>query len=232
MTQIALLNRSRYLSNADVAFFAAACNDQVIECAAAWSLRASPVAFYSDAAGLPASDVRIMSIVDVLDEPGALGYHDDRAGVIYGMVLAQDEQTSVTLSHECLEELVDPTCEAWRPMPSGRQVALEVADPVEADSYLVTTTVLGETRGVSLSNYVLPAWFQVGASGPYDRLGKLSAPLTMTSGGYQVVMDERGNITNVFASHGTLGTATRLARKLATPGSRLLRRLCGKKAAA
>lgn len=213
----------------------AACDAQVMECAAAWNIDPTPVVFYAHAANLPRSNCRIMDIVDDLDEPGALGYHTDDAGVIYGRVLAQDpDATSVTLSHECLEELCDPTADKWVKMPDGRDVALEVGDPVEGDSYEFQATVARETRPIRLSNYALPAWFGAAPNGPFDRLQLLTAPFTMTAGGYMVVRDATGDVENVFAKtrrvgrvHGGEGAAATLAQKLGKTGSRLIWRIVG-----
>lgn len=235
MAQIAVVNSSKRLSDADVAFMVAACDAQVSECAAAWNIDPTPVVFYARATDLPKSNCRIMDIVDDLDEPGALGYHTDDLGVIYGRVLAQSvDATSVTLSHECLEELVDPTADKWVKMPDGRDVALEDADPVEGDSYEVEAAVLGETRKVKVSNYVLPRWFGATDSGNFDRLGKLSAPFTMTEGGYMVVRDATGDVENVFAKTRRVGRVVAsvaaggaLAEKLGKPGSRLIWRIVG-----
>ena len=107
---------------------------QVIECAKAWGIQPMACSFYASTIGLPAADVHIIEIVDDLDQPGALGYHTDVAGVEYGRVLAQGADTSITLSHEALELLCDPTCDQWRARGDGSMVALEVCDPVEGDS--------------------------------------------------------------------------------------------------
>ncbi len=238
MPQIAVINSSTKLDDSDVAFMVAACDAQVAECAVAWGIPATPVVFYASAAGLPASNCRIMDIVDTIDAPGALGYHDDAAGVIYGRVLAHGADTAITLSHECLEELVDPTSDRYVAIGDGREIALEVGDPVEGDSYAMPATLFKgtsseETRDVFLSNYVFPEYFGLaGTNGRFDRMGKLTAPFTMTPGGYSIIRDAAGNVGDVFArarraprlAAGHLAGAV-IQRKLAVPGSRLLRRL-------
>lgn len=220
--QIGIINRSRTVSDADIAFWVKACNEQAIECARSWGVEPTPVAFYSKAEGLPAGEVRIMTIVDDLDESGVLGYHDDEFGVIYGMVLAQGDRTSVTLSHECLEMLCDPKCNLWVTLPDGsRMVAKESADPVEADSYVELVTIFGETRGVGLSNYVLPSYFDPRGALPFDKMGKLGGGMpAMSPGGYLIVRDDLGNISNVWSSHAPV----RMGAKLSNPLSRTLRR--------
>jgi hypothetical protein len=225
--QIAVVNHSD-LEDADVAFMVEACNQQVIECAKAYDVDPTPAVFYSDASGLPQSNCRIMDIVDDLDQPNALGFHDDALGIVYGRVLAQGpDDTSVTLSHECLEELIDPTCGEWRPMGGGRLVALEICDPVEGDSYTQTVTVLGMERRVRLSNFVLPRWFDAVALGALDAMRVLSEPFQMDAGGYMIVRDATGNESNVFARIRFGGHQARAAvgTKVANPTSRLARRL-------
>jgi hypothetical protein len=222
--QIGVINRSRTVSDADVAFWVKACSDQAIECATERGINPIPVAFYSSPDGLPSGDVRIISIVDSLDEPGVLGYHDDEFGVIYGMVLAQGDRTSVTLSHEILEMLCDPKCNRWITLPDGiRMVAEEVCDPVEADTYPVSVTIFGETRQVSISNYVLPSWFDPRGEFPFDKMRRLGSGMpTMRPGGYLIVRDDSGNVSNVFASKGIVPQT--FSRKLSNALSRTLRR--------
>jgi len=230
--QIAIVSKTSQIPDDVIAFAAKACDAQVQECAAAWGVAPTPVAFYAREADLPTSQVRIMAIVDDIDAPGALGYHDDALGVIYGRVLAQSpSDTAITLSHECLEELIDPTCDRWMPMPDGRSVALEACDPVEADSYAVSVEILGEQRDVFLSNYILPKWFEPAERGGFDRMGILGRPFSMSDGGYMIVRDRAGNESNVFARPRLrLSGATsnlRAAAKLTNSETRLARRLRG-----
>ena len=228
--QIAVVNSSKSLADADVAFMVEACAAQLLECAAAWGVPPLAAAFYHDVATLPASEVYVCEIVDDLDQPGALGYHSDDLRPFI-RVLAQGAATSVTLSHEFLETLCDPTCDQWKARGDGTQVALEVCDPVEGDSYSRTAMVLGETRSVNLSNYVLPVWFSLTGARVFDVMGKVTAPFQMSPGGYMVVLDAQGNEQDVFARYGGLAGAATAGKRLATRNSRLLRRLQGTRAA-
>lgn len=207
-----------------------ACDQQATECAQAWGVTPTPVVFVATPDGLPAVQARIMLILDSLDVPGALGYHDDDFGVIFGHVLNQGPvDTCPTLSHEVLEMLVDPTCTGWRSMGGGRDIALEVGDPVQADSYAQRATVGELARDMWLSNYVTPRYFDPAGVGGFDRMGKLDAPLSMSVGGYQIVREKTGDIVNIFAKTRLGDTTGRLnvAAKIARPGSRTLRRLRG-----
>jgi hypothetical protein len=134
-------------------------------------------------------------IVNVLDDPDALAYHsDDQDGyptlfvgrdVILnnrGTILTGSNSISAALSHEVLEALADEFCDFWADWRDGvNLVALEPGDPVEDGFYDVSD---GKNI-VSVSNFVLPEWFRPGSSRrKFDHLGTLTAPLTITAGGY------------------------------------------------
>jgi hypothetical protein len=123
-----------------------------------------------------------------------LGYHtEDPGGKLWGVVAAKPEldnggkattgdwSVSSVLSHEVLEMFIDPNCNLWANDGHGKAYSFEVCDPVEAPTYVV--------NGVSVSNFVTPAWFDP-LSDPktaqYDKLGKLKAPFSILKGGYVV----------------------------------------------
>lgn len=129
------------------------------------------------------------------DVSGALGYHDiDSGGNPYVKVFVADSNAagvpvSAVMSHEILEVLGDPFVQSLclkqdmqgpTLLPSGTLFDAEVCDPVEGDLYQI--------NGVSVSNFITPEWFMPASSIPtkYDYLGKLTAPFTMTAGGYYV----------------------------------------------
>ena len=211
----------------------AALDAQAQEFSAAWGVPYWPVSLYSSdvlkkmtpkemAAFVADSHLCTVQMTMVA---GALGFHDDVAGVIFARVLWQGDATSVTLSHEILEMMGDPKCNAWRRMPDRRDTALEACDAVEGDVYIETADVGGDLMPVDVSNYLLPSWFKVGGAGPYDRMSKLTAPFDMTPGGYMIVRDRQGNETQVFAASDA--GRINLARKLEKPRGRLARRLRG-----
>ncbi len=222
--EIAVTSESAKLSDTEIAFMVAACSAQAEEFCLAWGLPIVPVAFYAKGTVLPDSVTHAMVLVDDIDSPGALGYHDDTAGVIYGRVLVQDVvSTGITLSHECLELIGDPTCDKYEQWSGDRLQAKEACDRVEADSYDQMVTLLGETRTMQVSNYLLLAAFQPGSAGPWDRMGRLATWDGQSPGGYCIAMDTGGNVTNVFAERGAMPAT--FARKLVNPTSRTLRRL-------
>lgn len=122
------------------------------------------------------------------DQPGALGYHDLAPngmpfGKVFPLLDAQDgANLSTTIDHETLEMLEDFSCDLARHGTDGHQWADEPCDAVEQDEY--------EIDGIKLSNFVLPGWYS--GRGKYDFLGKLSAPLTITPGGYAQYFDQQG----------------------------------------
>lgn len=171
--------------------------------------------FFSKTDTVPA-DYWQMVLLDNADQAGALGYHDlTTTGLPLGKVFvatsSQDKVAwSTTLSHELLEMLVDPyldECSLFQKSDgSAALYALEVADPVEADSYAI--------GDVAVSNFVLPEWFENFAPNhqkKFDFLGKLTAPFTMTPGGYCSVLNMTSPITwtQIFADGTTKQSKSR-----------------------
>jgi hypothetical protein len=216
MSEICVLNRSS-LPDADVAFMSEACDVQLREhFLPVWpGLEYTPVRFVATETDLPVvSDIaRLMVVADTIDIDGVAGYHQF-VGVPRGVVLAQGKQTSVTLSHECLEMAADPTCTEWVDMPDGRRCAKEVADPCQAQSYEVEVTILGETRRVGVSEFVPPSWFTIGAPGAFQ----------LKPGGYMIVRERSGNVHDVWASTATADQSFVRARKVWNSTSRTSRR--------
>ena len=237
MTQIAVLNGGSALKNIDAAFLAEAVNNQMAEFCRDWHLDAWPVVLYASAAGLPAEDIYIFEYVDQLDQPGALAYHSvDALGRPYARMLPPaDPLDASDLSHEALETRGDPTCDRWVKMPDGTELAVEVCDPVQgaASEYSVAVTVLGETRQIKLSDYAMPSLFDELGKAPFSRQGGPTRPFGMAAGGYEAIIDPSGNEHDVYARlrYASLAGAASVHRKLADPGSRVLRRLRGKRAA-
>lgn len=122
--------------------------------------------------------------LDTSDQAGALGYHDlTAAGLPLGKVFAKDVEldgmsASVTASHELLEMLADPWIDSAVQVGSSTFYALEVADACESDEFAY------EVMGELVSDFVLPAWFRLGGSGPFDYQSRITRPLELLSGGY------------------------------------------------
>lgn len=182
----------------DLAKWLPALHQQVAEFAAAWGQRRPLVSIYASATRALAAGVDLLiTVLDDSDQADALGYHDETdVGIPYARVFALDCEkygvaVSSCVSHELLEAIADLSCARWAQAADGRLWALEVCDPVEADTY--------DVDGVEMSNYVTPAFFDPHGTGPYDALGKLTKPFTMTGGGYGIVMDG-GKVSQVYGS--------------------------------
>jgi len=130
----------------------------------------------------------VCTISDTSDQAGALAYHTVTNGLPSLSVFAKTEQQygaswTVSLTHEIWEALVDPYCGSAFQISQKQLVALETADPVEADK-LGYTRPGKDGKPVLISNFVTPHWFVAGSSGPHDFNKKLSSPLSIASGGY------------------------------------------------
>lgn len=229
MRYIAVLNKSKKITNADVQTMTKACYQQLERHAAvAWGRTAFPVIFHADEKTVPIEAERIV-IFDSPDEADALGYHTETPdGKIYGKifvnpilkangtVLTGSNSISAVLSHEVLEQTIDPDINLWAE-GNGKLYSVEVCDPVENDSYNMTVN----GKAVAVSNFVFPEWFdkENRPKARFDQLGKLKKPFTMTEGGYMVIRDNKGE-HDVFARHypkwkkvGKKHVASRTSRK-------------------
>lgn len=209
MTNICLVNKSTLVGNPDVQTMARAIATQVRHHAAPlWGLLPPPVTYLASEADAPDGSW-VVAVLDDADQADALGWHtEDQGGLIYGRVFARPVldnggdalrkplSVASVASHEVLEILCDPRCNLWADVGNGQHVAVEVADPVESDSYGVHVPGAGT---VTVSNFVTPAWFDplAGSGAQVDFLHRLTAPFTLTPGGY-VVVQEAGKVSQVF----------------------------------
>lgn len=145
-----------------------------------------------------------LNLVDDLPEaPGAAGYHDiDPQGRPYSRIavnaalengsdwLTGPYSVASIAGHEALETVGDPLCISWVDMDQSTQTAQEMCDAVEATGY--------RHNGIDLTNFLLPAWFNPFGKAPFDYVGQLDAPFTMTSGGY-MILKVGGNVQQKFA---------------------------------
>ena len=225
MTEIALINRTRHLTDAQFLAMLPGLQAQITEdFAPVWG---SGATLHLVSHGRqPAPGQWHCWLLDHSDQPGALGYHDDprvpEAKIFVADDLKYGAEVSVTISHELLEMLADPLANKLGPLqPGHKRYAIEVADPVEADSdgYL--------KHGVKVSNFVTPHYFGlpplVAGDQRLDFCGKLSYPCpSMLPGGY-VLFSEYGHWHTLTArqSDGSLSrraqhSAGRSARRAGT----------------
>jgi hypothetical protein len=203
---ITVVNRSTLVTDSDVQLMTRACATQLkYHAAPAWGRLPIPVVYAASEAVAPPGSW-VIGIFDDSDQAGALGWHDISSDVVFGRVFARPvldhggdaltKQLSVAsvLSHEVLETFVDPFCNLYADWDGHRAVAVEVGDPVEADSYPVMVSGIK----VTVSNFVTQRWFDNQATtGPFDHLGNVTEPFTMTKGGYLIVLAE-GRVSQVF----------------------------------
>lgn len=163
--------------------------------------------------------VRLFSRPDVA---GALGYHDatpdGRPELRVFPLIETPDDLPVTIFHEVVEALVDPSCALSAVGGDDIIRALEVADPVEADWFAF---VCASGRRLRCSNWVLPSWFG-GPVGPLDHMGLLHHPGELRPGGYIPTFDPRHGWSQQVAGlkreyRRTVGAAgrTRLAHRQA-----------------
>jgi hypothetical protein len=141
---------------------------------------------------------------DISEAPDALAYHTVEAtsmrpvlrlGVRICMAGGGLPLLTSAMSHEAVETKCNPYVNRWVDMNDGvTEVCHEACDPVEGDSY--------EIEGITVSNFVGPRWFSDGP-GPYDFLGRVLAPFTMTPHGYMVLRTggPAGTQKQVFGDH-------------------------------
>jgi hypothetical protein len=145
--------------------------------APAWGVRAR-ISVLEPTDPVPA-DTWPLRIVDDLE--GAGGVHLDDHGKPYAEAV-NGTQLSVAVSHELLEMLVDPRGDrfiladspASEPQPHQVFYLVEIADPCEIFTY--------DVRGIAVSDFILPAFYNPTLDGPPDITGALAGPLEVPAG--------------------------------------------------
>lgn len=206
LKRIWVYNQSEILSDRQVRLMTKACDIQLREhFAPSWGIRPVPVRFMGTMkSGLGVDE----AIVSVLDKPSRDARKRDLLGTRYvqdrrafGSVFVKQAlesrdpkdfdsyvpTISTTLSHEILELLANPSITEWVDGPMLRgcySYRKEVCDPVSFTKYEVKV----RAHSVSVSNFVLPAWFGISTEEPkFDHLGLLTKPFTLSPGGYLTI---------------------------------------------
>lgn len=228
---ITVVNRSSLMSSPDVQLAVRAVAWQLrYQAAPAWGKTPLPVVYSPTEQTAPPGSW-VIGIFDDSDQAGALGWHDiARGDIVFGRVFVRPVLThggnaltaplsvASVLSHEVLETFCDPYCNLYADADGTRSIAVEVGDPVEGDSYVIPVS----GTPVQVSNFVLPRWFDpVATVGPFDQMGKLTRPFSMTPGGYLIVMAD-GVVSQVFGERYEQWRTTELKQ---SPLSRTARRL-------
>jgi len=127
-----------------------------------------------------------------------------------GVILYSKDPTvptfAQTVCHEVFELLVDPIANGWWDIGDGQTLfASETCDPVESNAVTVSVLVSPASSGystiqkkvvqtpavyqnVGCSDWILPAWSDPQANGPFNHLNTLKAPFTLDKGGYGIQM--------------------------------------------
>jgi hypothetical protein len=223
---IIVVNQSTLVSHDDAAKIVDACAMQLkAHFCPAWDLLPPTVLYWADGSNVPRADW-VVSILDNSTQAGALGYHSldssgrpdafifakpvlDNAGVaLYDASNPQNTTVASVLSHELMEMTLDVYANGWWIGPSVNDTkgnaytmyAMEVADPVESDSYVIEIGPATALIPISVSNFITPAWSNPEATvadSPFDHMKRLTAPFSMSKGGYLIV-GQAGNTTQVF----------------------------------
>lgn len=184
---------------------------------------------YSVRAGSGPTDLQpseiAFGLLDALpDAPGAVAYHDVMGNAAPYALLALTQcktldDVSTGVSHEICETAGDPDVNEWCEAGDGFEYARELCDAVESGYYLID--------GVRVSDFVLPAFFQTQAPGPYcytQAIGSSPsvapiAPFVTAAGGYQVRRSVGTGETDVWGALRPLRAA-----RAQHPASRVYRR--------
>ncbi len=211
MMHISIVNRSRKVADLEVHQVVRAINRQIAEdFEPYWHFGArlrleGPGGGRLDTAAL--AEMRgdaVIYLVDSVESNDAFGYHDDNLrGIPYGFVFLDlcaqmGDPWSSTLSHEALELVGDPMANLLveGPSPKDRRHKVfhyfEMCDAVQDQSYVVD--------GVTVSNFVLPAFFATtgSAASRRDFLGSDLASFSITSGGYLGYYDPASRSAETF----------------------------------
>jgi hypothetical protein len=153
-----------------------------------------------------------MYLVDESSLPGALGYHDlNTRDMPVGFVFVLDPSDwTVTLSHEVLELILDPTVNIFVPGPDPRNAsntvlhAYEACDAVERFSYQID--------GVAVSDFLTPSYFTAGdgAGTRNDFLGVGVTSFGVTHNSHIAFFDlSTGTFETVFGHQAPMRAAAR-----------------------
>lgn len=176
----------------EVAFWVEAVGVQLREhVAPAWGLPAPGIQLYTPDTYVPSAEGMIIAIVDDDGDDEAAGFHHPLGGMVD---LGQSSVPSRTLSHEALEMFRNWSLDQWsRPDARGRRHAMELCDATQRVSYSIPIERFGMRWTVEVSDFVLPAWFQVDAvpgAQPFSHVGGvIGAPFELAPGGYSIALD-------------------------------------------
>jgi hypothetical protein len=216
---IAVINESTMVTNAQCNTMCKAIQVQLdLHVLPAWNMKAATIQFYADKTKVPGY-AWVVNMLDNSTQAGALGYHsldNDKvdafifaapvlqnggAVMVYTPSNPNQYLVSATLSHEVCEMIGDRFANGFVVGADNATLyCQELCDPVEDGTYAIAM----DGYQVGVSNFVFPSWFNPeatkAANAPFDYLNKLSAPFTMTAGGY-LIEAQINNETQVTPQH-------------------------------
>ncbi|WP_143329812.1 hypothetical protein [Burkholderia sp. AU31652] len=219
MANIALLSLSSSINLSELTRVAGAVQRQVNEHASCWSISGTITA-YATPSDVP-YDYQRVTIVS--NHPnGHMGVHigHDQANQPYALV-SDDGEWSVTVSHEVLEMLVDPSFSAFvgGTLNNGQSVNFlkEICDPCQGNSYSV--------NGVSVSDFVTPAYYIAASpsSATFTYCGNIAAPFSVAPYGCLVWQDPSTGDFWAYVNTGASGQVQHLGQFDGGVGSMSLR---------
>lgn len=213
---IGLLNKSSIVSDEQVKLMASAIDRQMKrDVAPAWSMLPPKVYFISKNAFVPGGAVLTL-VDDLVEAPDAEGYHsEDERGrfignigvkTIPGTILTGQDSVASVVSHEVIELFLDPAINRWADAIDGYSYPIEGCDACQSGCYSL--------NGVSVSNFLLPNWFDNYATKDFDHLGVISSPFTLSSGGYTVRRKQGSGETQIFGKRPEWRQAIRSCKRV------------------
>jgi hypothetical protein len=221
MLQIAVINESTAIANADVQAMLPAFDQQWNhDLQPIWGVEPASFTFVPQGQ-TPAAGTWWVVFLDDSDQADALAYHDltteglPISKVFVKTILGDHASVSVGATHELCEMAVDPWLNGAYQDPQGVFWAGEICDPVEDDQY-------GYTIGTILvTDFITPNWFaHQYAQGQIDFRGHAQAAFEVLTGGYAQKFDPQQGWQQVTGSKARHSQRARQA----PPGSRRERR--------
>jgi hypothetical protein len=174
--------------------------------APAWGCRATVEIEEYDPQGQP-HGYPVLIKRDFSRDPEEEGFHFFTTAYPYAFVHydGEDGDWPITVSHEILEMLADPTGSQTRsgphPTRPGRapdvDYLLEVCDPCQ------NTAFAYDKRGIRVSDFVTPAWYYGNTEdGPFSHTGRVTQPRQLLTLGYVTFFERPSGRMMQWFGHG------------------------------
>lgn len=196
MQTLALVNETSTESEADAFNTAWAVDYQLrYQFGRAWPISARCI--YLPKGVNPPRGSWVLHLADTIDDPQALGYHDEDGNEIpfarIGLQASLNDHTSASsvVSHEATEMLVDAHLDlSCIDYTNKRLYGYEVGDPVQGNDYDVGEPE-GRPTGIAVADFVTPPWFDGNThpDTPTSFRQAVKGPFTVAPKGYTGWLD-------------------------------------------